>query len=162
MRQQLIELWQARNPRERMTLLIGGVLSLLLVLYLFVWDPITSDRERLLRDLPTLRARGAEFRRNADEAEAFRTRLKSRATGQPLPATIEASSKQANLGAPLRSVQSLSDDRAQVSGNGIQFDALVRWIATLAANDGIAVDMVQASAAPEPGRVQLDSLILKR
>ncbi len=162
MRQRLIELWQARNSRERMILSIGGTLAAALIFYLAVWDPITSDRERLLRDLPRLRALAAEFRNNANEAEMLRARLKTRGTGQPLPATIEASAKQANLGAPLRAVQSLGSDRAQVSGSGLQFDALVRWLAALAASDGIAVDVIQASAATEPGRVQLDSLVLRR
>ncbi len=162
MRQRLSEMWQARNPRERMILAIGGLVAVILILYLAIWDPIVSDRERLLRDLPSLRAQGAELRKNADEANALQSRVKSRGTGQPLPATIEASARQANLGAPLKAVQSLGSDRAQVSGNELQFDALMRWLATLAISDGISVDVVQATAGAEPGRVQLDNLVLRR
>jgi general secretion pathway protein M len=161
MRDQIIELWQARNARERAILSGGGIVAIVLILYLLVWDPITSDRERLLRELPKLRAQAAEFRTNADEAESLKGRTKSRGTGQPLSAAVAGSAQQANLGAPLRPAQSMGADRVQVSGNGIQFDALIRWIAILA-SEGIVVEFAQATAATEPGRVQLDSLILKR
>jgi general secretion pathway protein M len=161
-RDRLLELWNARDARERALLSIGGIVAIVLILYLLVWDPITSERERLLRELPKLRAQAAEFRQLADEAESLKGRAKSSPAGQPLSVTIESSAKQANLGAPLRPVQSMGADRVQVSGNGLQFDALIRWIALMATSEGIVVEFAQATAASEPGRVQLDSLILKR
>ncbi len=159
--QQLLEYWQARNPRERAILGIGGSLAVILLLYLLVWDPIQSDRQRLLRDLPKMRAQVDQFRRDAEEAEALRARARARTPTQALPATVEASAKQAQLGAGIKSVQAMGNDRAQISGATVPFDGLVRWMATVAQSEGITVDSMQASAG-EPGRVQVESLILKR
>ena len=145
-----------------MILSVGGVAMLAIFLYLLIWEPITNDRERLLRDLPKLRAQGLEFRKNADEANALKSRLKSRGTSQAMPAVVEASARQANLGAPLKSVQTLGNDRVQVSGSELQFDAFVRWLGTLATSDGIGVDTVQATVDSKPGRIQLDKLVLRR
>lgn len=159
--QKLLEYWQARNARERAILGIGGAAAMVLLLYLLVWDPIQSDRQRLVRDLPKMRAQVEEFRREAEEAEALRARARSRVATQSLPATLEASAKQAQLGGAIKSVQAMGSDRAQVTGATVPFDGLMRWIATVAQSEGITVDSMQASAG-EPGRVQIESLILKR
>lgn len=159
--QKLLEYWQARDARERLILGIGGVLTVVLLLYLLVWDPIQSDRQRLLRELPKMRAQVEQFRRDAEEAETLRARARSRNATQSLPATIEASAKQAQLAGAIKSVQAMGNDRAQISGATVPFDGLVRWMAMVAQSEGIAVDTLQASAG-EPGRIQIESLILKR
>jgi general secretion pathway protein M len=154
--------WQARDPRERAILLVGGIVAVILLLYLLVWDPIQSDRQRLVRDLPKLRAQVEQFRRDAEEAEGLRARAKSRGPGQSLQAAVESSAKQANLGGAIKSVQALGTERAQVSGASVPFDGFVRWIAAIAQSDGVSVDSIQASAAAEPGRLQVESLVLRR
>jgi general secretion pathway protein M len=159
--QQLLEYWQARNPRERAILGIGGALVVVLLLYLAVWDPIQSDRQRLVRELPKMRAQADQFRRDAEEAEALRARARSRNATQALPAAVEASAKQAQLGGGIKSVQAMGNDRAQISGATVPFDGLVRWMAAVAQSEGISVDSMQASAG-EPGRVQIESLIFRR
>lgn len=159
--QKLIEYWQARDARERVILGVGGSLVAVLLLYLLVWEPIQTDRQRLLRDLPKMRVQVEQFRRDAEEAEALRARARSRTATQSLPATVEASARQAQLGSGIKSVQAMGTDRAQVSGATVSFDNLVRWMATVAQSEGITVDALQASAG-EPGRVQIESLILKR
>lgn len=159
--QQLLEYWRTRTYREQLILGIGGITTIVLLLYLLVWDPIQSDRQRLLRDLPKMRAQADQFRRDAEEAETLRARARSRNATQSLPATIEASAKQAQLTGVTKSVQAMGNDRAQVSGATVSFDGLVRWMAMVAQSEGIAVDSLQASAG-EPGRIQIESLVLKR
>jgi len=155
--------WNSREPRERLMLGAGGAIAAILLVYLVIWDPIATERARLARDLPALRTQVAEFRKAADEAEALRGRMRARTSAtQPLPQAIQAASQRANLGAPLNQVQSLGADRAQVAASALPFEPFVRWLAQMAQVDGISVETVQATAGAEAGRVQVESLVLRR
>ncbi len=152
--------WAVRAPRERMMLAGGGAVAIVLLLYLFVWDPIQSSRARLAAELPKLREQAAQFRIDTEQVQALRGRMKADG-GQPLPALLESSSKAAGIRDSIKQIQTLSDDRAQINVTNVGFDALVRWLATIGTSDGITVETINASRAGQSGRVQVESMVVR-
>jgi general secretion pathway protein M len=153
--------WAARASRERMMLAGGMAAAIILFLYMLVWDPIQTSRARLATELPKLRAQAAQFRLDAEQAEALRGRIKSNDSGRPLPSVIDASAKAAGLRDSIKQIQSLSNDRSQINLTNVGFDTLVQWLAGLGASDGISVETMNASAASQSGRVQVESLVVR-
>jgi type II secretory pathway component PulM len=58
-------------------------------------------------------------------------------------------------------VRDLAEGRIQVAVKPVAFDALVRLLGELGAGHGLAVESLVVRAAPEPGRVQVESLVLR-
>lgn len=72
--QQTLKLrWQGLSPRERHTLLAGGLFLLLVFFFFFVLSPWLSAQKKMQRNLPGLRADLAHMRALAQSA----TRLKA-------------------------------------------------------------------------------------
>ena len=153
--------WAAREPRERMMLAGGIAAALILILYMLVWDPIQTSRARLAIEMPKLRAQAAQFRLDAEQAEALRGRIKSNDSGKPLPSVIDTSAKAAGVRESIKQIQSLSNDRTQINLANVSFESLVQWLAGLGATEGIAVETMNASAASQSGRVQVESLVVR-
>ena len=77
--------WQLRSPGERTAWLIVGGIALVLVAWLLVWQPLTSETERLERRLMEQRAALATARRQADEIAAL-----ARSAVEPSPRDARA------------------------------------------------------------------------
>ncbi len=60
----LMEYWKQRNSREQAILLLGAAILLFALVYSLLIDPIATDRARLEKNLPTLRADTARFARD--------------------------------------------------------------------------------------------------
>lgn len=58
------DFWQQREPRERLILLIGGIVVAGLLLWALLLAPLYNERSRLERVLPNLRVDTAIFKRD--------------------------------------------------------------------------------------------------
>ena len=56
----------------------------------------------------------------------------------------------------------LGGGRVQVNLGVVPFDALVRAIAQLAEQHGLAVETIALKAAGEPGKLRVETLVLQR
>jgi len=157
----LRELWNAREPRERRVIGAGFVLLALAVVWAYAWEPVVADRARLVDALPRLRVQAALVSVQGGEVERLRSAARAR-SGAPAPEAAIAEAAKANgVGDAATAVTSLADGRVQVSMRAVPFDALVRVLAQLAASHGYAVESIALRAAPEPGRVQVETLVLR-
>ncbi|PHV12150.1 type II secretion system protein GspM [Chitinimonas sp. BJB300] len=99
----LIEYWKQRNSREQLILLFGAGILLLALLYSVVIYPIATDRARLEKSLPALRADTARFGRDLALATGKNSGQKTdlaglaTAAGLPKDALRLNGSKQASL-----------------------------------------------------------------
>jgi general secretion pathway protein M len=160
MKEQLRVWWEARDARERMLAGGGGAVALLLILYLAIWDPIVSSAKSLSTELPALRTAAAKFNQDATEAERLRATARNRGPAPSLTTAIDESAQRTNVKPAIKQVQSLGPDRAQVTLGPVAFDQLVRWLADMGQQGGVAVDSLQLAAAG-PGRVTVDGLVLR-
>lgn len=154
-------LWTAREPRERAVIAGGLAVLALAALWAYVWDPIATDRARLAAALPALRAEAQALVEQGIEAQRLRTAMRARPkTGAPEAAVAEAA-RAAGFGDAV-GVTSMGDGRVQVALKPVPFDALVRLLAQLAESHALVVESIAVKAAAEPGRVQVESLVLRR
>jgi general secretion pathway protein M len=155
-------LWTAREPRER-ALIAGGLAALAIAaLWAYVWDPIATERARLAASLPALRAEAQALVEQGIEAQRLRTAARARPkTGAPEAAIAEAA-RAAGLADAAAGVTSMGDGRVQVALKPVPFDALVRLLAQLAESQALVVESIAVKAAAEPGRVQVENLVLRR
>jgi general secretion pathway protein M len=155
------ELWNAREPRERMVIAAGLGALLVAVLWAYVWDPIATDRARLAAALPKLRAQAQLVATQGAEVERLRNAARSRGTPTAPDAAIGAAAKSLGLGDAIGAVTVLGEGRVQVVVKPVAFDALVHLLGELAAGQGLAVESLVVRVAPEPGRVQVETLVLR-
>lgn len=159
--QALRDLWRAREPRERLVLAVGLGMLVVAALWAYVWEPIARDRARLATALPQLRAQARVVA--AQGAEVERLRSAARARGAPVTpeAAIGAAAAALGLGEAIGAVSALGEGRVQVAVKPVAFDALVRLLGELGAQHGHAVETLVVRAAPERGRVHVETLILR-
>lgn len=157
----LRELWRAREPRERLVIVIGAGALLAAALWAYVWDPIVRDRARLVTALPQLRAQARMVAAEGAEVERLRNTARSRAAGAAPDAAIAAAASALGLGESIGTVTALGEGRVQVAVKPVAFDALVRLLGELGARHGYAVESLVVRAAPERGRVHVETLMLR-
>jgi type II secretory pathway component PulM len=134
---------------------------LTLVFWGFIWEPLRADHRRLRASLPPLRAQAEEFSRNADEAKRLRGMRQTARPGASPRAAIEAVAGEVGLKPSIKFISEAPGGRLQVGIDPVSYEALVRWIGTLASTAGIAVDAVQLRPGPTPGTVLVETLVLR-
>ena len=145
--------WQLRSPAERTAWLIVGGIALVLVAWLLIWQPLTSETERLERRLMEQRAALATARRQADEIAAL-----ARSTVEPLPrdARADVESALARQGLKATAIDRGEDQRLRVTLDAVSFEALTRLLEALQRDARLnAVDLT-AAARVEPGQVRAE------
>ena len=69
--------------------------------------------------------------------------------------------KAAGLGDGQTRVTTIGENRIQVTLRPVSFDALLRVLAQLAESHGLAVESIAVKASGEPGKVQVETLVLR-
>ena len=161
MKNQLVNWWISRESREHMMLGGGALVVVAILLYALVWEPIAQARNRLADQMPGLRTQAARFHQEAIETERLKGVARSSGPGPGLQSAIDQAAQRANVKPVIKQIQTLGRDRAQVSLSGpVAFDSFARFVADMATNGGVSIDTVQMRAA-DPGRVTIDSLVVK-
>lgn len=142
--------WTARPPREQTILTAGAAVVVLALVHLILVEPALTGREKLNRDLPTLRQQAAELQALSKQVAA----LSSKAAA-PLPAisreTVEAAL--ARSGLTPQSV-TLSGDVVQVKLSSASFSGLLRWLEEMQTVTLLAVVDANIVALSQPDKVE--------
>jgi general secretion pathway protein M len=145
--------WTRRSEGERRILAAGGGLAALLLFIAFVAIPLERARARLAHEVPELRASVEFLRKDAGEALRLRA-LPPAGTG---PATSLAAIAAGSLAPPPGARLAVADDRhLRLTGEDVAFGALVDWLATSAAAQGLRVERARLDALATAGRVRAD------
>jgi type II secretory pathway component PulM len=157
----LREIWRAREPRERLVIGAGLALLTLAATWAYVWEPLTADRDRLVGALPRLRAQAALVAEQAAEAEHLRNAARTRGVAAAPETAIADLARTSGVPDAATAVTVLADGRVQVSLRAVPFDAFARLLGQLSAMHGYTVESVTLRATPDPGRVQVETLVLR-
>ena len=148
--------WQLRSPAERTAWLIVGGIALVLVAWLLIWQPLTSETERLERRLMEQRAALATARRQADEIAAL---ARSAVEPSPRDARADVESALARQGLKATAIDRGEDQRLRVTLDAVSFEALTRLLEALQRDARLnAVDLT-AAARVEPGQVRAEMTV---
>ena len=155
------EWWHGRDARERALIAVGSGALTVALLWAYVWVPLETDRVRLTATLPTLRTQAQQLALQAEDVEHLRASAHARGGAAQSQSAIEQTLKGAGLGAGVVKVAMLGGGRVQVDLGVVSFDTLAGVIAQLAESHGLAVETIGLKAAGEPGKVQVETLVLQ-
>jgi general secretion pathway protein M len=150
------------ESRERVFVLIGGVLAAVFLFWGLVINPLygasaaTASRiESKQNTLAFLRGAAAELAA-AGHAPAAQPDL----AGQSLVVIVDRSARAAGLGTALTRNQPVGEDAISVRMENAAFDNLARWLDAINASSGLAIESASFDRTPEDGRVNA-SLVLR-
>nr|WP_041595716.1 type II secretion system protein M [Halorhodospira halophila] len=150
--------WSARNPRERWLLGSGGLLVLVVVPYVAVWEPLTERRDQLQAQVAEQRQDLAWMRSAAEEIHAH-----DGDNGSAEPVTDERSllslvdraAREAGIDDQLSRVQPDGDGTLRVWMDRVPFDELMNWLDGLQRAAGVEVDALTVERTQEDGLVNV-------
>lgn len=147
--------WRSLAPREQRALALGVVALALILGYLLLWDPLAQSRETWRIRAAAAQADLAWMRTVAPQVQAARASQPALAAadGRSLLARVDASARDAGLGAVLLRVEPVSAGQVRVQFQRAGFDALMRWLETLAAQYGTRVTELSATRSDGVGLV---------
>jgi general secretion pathway protein M len=146
----------ALNLRERLLVGAAGATVIAALLFLLVWEPLHDGVKRLREDVATTQALVAEL------AEARSLVLSGRGgigviqgQGRSLLSIVDQTGKENGLAATITRMQPEGDTTVRVWLEQADFAALVRWLAALENNYGVAVTEAAIDRESQPGLVRV-------
>lgn len=152
---QLQEWFRGLAARERLLVSIGGVVVLVTILYLGIWEPLNKAHTKREADLAA--AQALAQRLEVIAATLQKTQASGGgaaiAAGASLLSIVDQASKDGTLGKPLSRIQPEGDNEVKVWIDGVSFEALVRWINELESRYGISIQTADVERDTLPGQV---------
>ncbi len=139
------------SERDRRTLLIGGVVAALLLVYVVIQldSSVSSAHKRILKkqtDLAWMRSVGPELAQNPG--------IRSQGGGgQSLLVIVDRSERESGLASALAGSGPSGPGGLSVRMQKAPFDTLVTWLERLGQQNGIRVDTASIESAGSPGLV---------
>ena len=153
----ILRFWQRLSAREQVIVGSGAGLLVIILLVFYVWQPLEKERTRLRASLPKLRILAQQMRADADAVP----KLKSTAKPAPLAGGLKEVVEQAASahGLQLTQVNPEGSGKLNLSLATVPFDAWVKWLATLQAQQSIRLDACRVEAVPQAGMVKVQAVL---
>lgn len=154
-RESLAQWWQLRSRSERLVLALVTAVVALALGWLFIWQPLLQDTERLTRQLAADRATLAEARRQADAIAGLARTAPRAAAGDPR-AALDAALVAQGLKGAATSIERGDNERLRVTFDRIGFDALTALLDAAQKSAQLRPVELVATARVEPGQVRAE------
>lgn len=148
--------WSGLNTREQRVVLAAAGVMLILVIYLFVWQPLVKERARLQISVEKLRDDTAWMKQASRQVKALRG--SGAVTRQPVTSllgVINATARPVLKGAEIKRVEEDRSAGVRVWIESVAFDDMVIWLGDLKRRYNIDATSVSAERIPKPGRVNV-------
>lgn len=151
----LVRFWDGASARERSLVGFGGLVVLLAVVWALVWQPMTADTARLVRERTRDSAVLLAARADAEEIAGLQRSAGATRNGDAR-AAIERVLAERGLRPMLTSLEAQDGGRVRVTFATVRFDALVGALDTLAKSDGIFPIETTLTPRVEPGTLRAE------
>jgi type II secretory pathway component PulM len=141
-----------RSARERMALLAGGIILLVLLGYGMLYEPLNQARAGLAKHLPAARAELRLMRVQETEIQRLRTRMGDSGKGG-LEQRVKSSA--AALGIDVTQLVALSKDQIQLSTQPLPTQTWIDWLSDLERR-GVKVVRCHITSSEQAGSAKLD------
>jgi general secretion pathway protein M len=151
---QKISLTRLRNltPREQL-IYLGGAAAVLLILYLSLWLPVQRELSRLRTAVPQEKTQLAQMQVQAMEVNQLRASGRLPTAGGNLLARLEQSATANGIRDRITRMEPDGSNGARLSLDGVNFNALVSWLAGLQNQGGVRVEKAILESQPTLGTV---------
>ena len=159
MKARLLELWQARAPRERRVI---AALAVVLGIFLYVVLVQTAWRARvqLRNSVTSLQAQASSLEQQAAELERLRAAPPVSTSQTDLRTLIQSEADAAGLSRTLVSIDALDADQVVVKFGAVPFAEWHNWILSLKAQQ-IRLDAARIEAMSSPGLVSITATLAR-
>lgn len=147
--------WQLRSRREQIVLASSAAVLAVALAWLFIWQPLVLDSDRLTRQLASDRATLAEARRQADEIAGL-ARNPPAAPAADARAVLDSLLVQQGLKSAATSIERSDDGRIRLTFDSIGFDALTAFLDALQRDAQLRAVEVVATARVGSGQIRAD------
>jgi len=144
------------EPKERMMLAVGGVVLLLLLIYVLVLAPLRSGYQSLQLGVAKQRDTVVWMQGSAQTIERLRRSGGAAAQGlggRSLLAVTDSTARAGGLGAALKRVEPEGGNSVRVWLDGAPFDVLIKWLGTLSTRHGVDANSVTLERSEVAGLV---------
>lgn len=158
----MMEWWQAREPRERLVLLVGLVFVLATAFYGLVWQPLNASyqRQSILRQ--TQSETLVWMREAAREVKSLGGEKARRPSSRrSLLSETERAAASTGMKTYLKQLNPEGRDKLRVTVQDANFDAFVRWLGRLD-DAGVAIGSLTLSRLDQEGKIQARLLLERR
>lgn len=139
-------------PRDRW-LLIGGGVGVLLVLYLSLWLPLQRELSRLRIAVPQEKAQLAQMQVQAMQINQLRASGRVPQAGGNLLVNLEQSATANGIRSRIIRMEPEGSGGARLSLEGVHFNALISWLASLQSQGGVRIEKATFEAQAAAGTV---------
>jgi general secretion pathway protein M len=146
-------------PRERNLLTAGVMILLPLGLYLYLWQPINSERTRLISRVTHLRGELVQLRADSKEVERLRAQHPIH-NAQTLEASIRLAATRFGMDDKSATLTPQGQDRVQVNLSSVAFDTWLRWVGELSLQ-GVSLVACKVEALPANGQVRIQATLTR-
>jgi len=160
---ELKKYWLNLQARERSIISIGATLLILMLLYLYVWEPWHKAIEKYREELPQKRADLQWMKAQGDLASRLKGIKKpdNSASGQPLLTVVERTAQQAGLRTNIK--QMTPGDKpgeVKIWLSQISFDKWLLWAEKIKNNEAIEVKSADIQQV-DLGTVEVRATLLR-
>ena len=134
--------WLSRQPRERLTLMLGGVLVVAALLYLLVWEPLARERTNLANRVKAQGNALVWMRQASEQVKQLRSQspnFTKKASQSSLMSIVDSSAKRAKIRKPIQRIEPEGKDGVKLWIENVNFDSLVRWLGEMERRHGVLV-----------------------
>lgn len=149
-------------PREQRVVAGGAVIVILTLLYMLVWQPLTTGKKHLREDIAYKTTLLEQGRRTLAQQPADSNNIPVASTPTQSLTLLVANTVRANqLGNAFRNSSPSANDGIRVSLENASFDAMITWLGQLGNANSVVVTAGNISDRPQTGRVDA-SIVLER
>jgi type II secretory pathway component PulM len=150
---QAMQRWRDLGGRERRLIVAGLAVLLPVALYLYLWQPMTAQRERLHGQVERLRGEVASLRADAEEIARLRQQPHG---GAGAETQARAAAARQGIADRLASVTAQGGDRLVVEFAAVPFASWLAWLGELGgAGLGVVACVIEPAAQAGEVRVQV-------
>jgi general secretion pathway protein M len=159
MKQKLMQLWQARSPRDR-TILVVLVVLIVAALYAALIISANKARPQLRASVLALRTDAARLNQFADEIERLRGVKLSTGAQTDLRALVQSQAEQAGLASSLVRLDAPEPNRVQIVFGAVPFPDWLGWVVALNSQK-IRLDTCRIEGLSKPGMVSVTATFVR-
>jgi len=159
MKDQLIQFWRARAPRERLVLVGGSALLVLALGYAYIWLPMQRDLAQLRQALPQLRVQARQLQQDAQEVGRLKVRPAVIQESASLVLAVEQRAIASGVRERIESITSQDAGHVRVVLPRVAFDDWIGWLGELQTGHGVRVESARIEAADAAGMVRVEAVL---
>lgn len=151
--------WQQLSLRERLVISWGGSALLAALLYVYLWQPLNTERHKLRASLPQLRANAAAMALQTQEAARLRQNTGVTPSGPALQGAIEQATSKSGVDKNNMQINLLDANRASINIQKISFDNWTALAARLQGEKHVRLDSCGIEALADTGAVRVQAVV---